>query len=237
MLKKALEYAKEIDAKFIFTGEVLNERPMSQHKRAFEIIEKEAGLEGKIVRPLSAKILPETEAEKKGWINRNKLLAIKGRSRKPQIALAKEFGINDYPCPSGGCLLTYKGFADKVKDLFNYKKIVTLKDLQFLKVGRHFRFDGNKIIVGKNEMENEILLRLSNKPDYIFEVPNYGSPITILQGKKAKEPIVLAARLTASYSDAKNEKDVLVKYGMEKPSTNLIVTPLSKKEIDKLRVC
>ncbi|MHA1263211.1 MAG: hypothetical protein ACTSSA_14200, partial [Candidatus Freyarchaeota archaeon] len=98
MLKKAKRYAEEIDASFIFTGEVLDERPMSQHYRALKIIEREAGLEGKIVRPLSAKLLPKTEAEKKGWIDRNKLLAIRGRSRKPQIALAEKLGISDYPC-------------------------------------------------------------------------------------------------------------------------------------------
>jgi tRNA U34 2-thiouridine synthase MnmA/TrmU len=236
MLKKVKEYAKEIGAKFIFTGEVLNERPMSQHKSALDLIEKEAGLEAKILRPLSAQLLPETEAEKNGWVDRNKLLAIKGRSRKPQIALAREYGIDDYPCPSGGCLLTYKGFANKVKDLFEHKESVTLKDIHFLKAGRHFRFGKNKIIVGKNEKENEILLRL-NKKDYFFEVPNYGSPITILQGEKTKEAITFAAVLTATYSDAKDENEVLVKYGQTNLSNEITVTPLNKQEIDDFRVC
>lgn len=122
MLKKAKKYAKETGASFIFTGEVLDERPMSQHRKALEIIEKEAGLKGKILRPLSAKLLPQTEAEIKGWVDRTKLLGIRGRSRKKQIELAKKFGINDYPCPAGGCLLTYKEFANKLKELFNLKR-------------------------------------------------------------------------------------------------------------------
>ncbi|MCP2520104.1 hypothetical protein NLC26_01015 [Candidatus Aminicenantes bacterium AC-708-M15] len=235
MLKKAKKYAKEIGAQFIITGEVLNERPMSQHYRALKIIEKEAGLEGKIVRPLSAKLLPETEAERKKWINREKLLDIKGRSRKPQISLAKKFGINDYPCPAGGCLLTYKEFARKVKDLFEHKKRISFKDIQLLKIGRHFRFNESKIIVGRNKLENKLLLRLKNKTDYIFEVPNYGSPLTLLQGKKDEDAIKFSAKLTALYSDAETEK-VLVKYGKSKPIRKIIVSPFRMEEIEKFRV-
>nr|MDO8082115.1 hypothetical protein [Candidatus Freyarchaeota archaeon] len=235
MLKKAKKYAKEIGARFIFTGEVLGERPMSQHYKALKIIERETGLEGKIVRPLSAKLLPETEAEKRGWVDRNQLLDIRGRSRKPQIAMAKKLEITDYPCPSGGCLLTYKEFANKVKDLFKHKKRVTLKDVELLKVGRHFRLDENKLIVGRNKAENETLLRMKNKTDYLFEVPDCGSPITILQDKKLKKAIEFAARLTAAYSDAEGDK-VLVKYGKLKPSRKITVTPMSEQEISKFRI-
>ncbi|MHA1364386.1 MAG: hypothetical protein ACTSP1_17995 [Candidatus Freyarchaeota archaeon] len=235
MLKKAKRYAEEIDAGFIFTGEVLDERPMSQHYRALKIIEREAGLEGKIVRPLSAKLLPKTEAEKKGWIDRNKLLAIRGRSRKPQIALAEKLGISDYPCPSGGCLLTYKEFANKVRDLFRHKRRVTLRDIELLKVGRHFRLGKSKIIVGRNRVENEALLRMKNKTDHVFEVPDVGSPITILQGEKPREAVKLAVRLTAAYSDADGDR-VLVRYGKLKPTRKIIVAPLNKQEIPKFRI-
>lgn len=235
MLKRAKEYAEEIGANFIFTGEVLGERPMSQHYKALKLIEKEAGLEDKIVRPLSAKLLPETEAEKMGWVDKDKLLDIRGRSRKRQIAMAIKSEINDYPCPSGGCLLTYKEFANKVRDLFKHKKRVTLKDIEFLKVGRHFRFKENKIIVGRNKTENEILLRMRNKTDYTFEVPDYGSPITILQDKKFKIAIEFAARLAARYSDAK-EDQVLVKYGNLKLSKEITVTSISEQEISEFRI-
>jgi tRNA U34 2-thiouridine synthase MnmA/TrmU len=212
ILKKAKEYAEKIGAKFIFTGEVLNERPMSQHEGALRIIEKEAGLKGKILRPLSAKLLPETEAEKKAWVDRTKLLEINGRSRKPQIKLAKEFGIADYPCPAGGCLLTEKDFANKVRDFFKHNKKATVKDMEMLKSGRHFRIDEGKIIVGRNETENNALEKLRKKTDYVFEVKDIGSPITILCGKKTKKSIRIAAELTARYSDAE-DGEVNVSYG------------------------
>jgi tRNA U34 2-thiouridine synthase MnmA/TrmU len=234
-LKRAKKYAKKIGASFIFTGEVLDERPMSQHMKALKIIEKEADLEGKILRPLSAKLLPETEAERKGWVNREELLDIRGRSRKKQIQLAKNWKINDYPCPSGGCLLTYKEFADKVKDLFKYKKRIKMKDILILKIGRHFRFDKNKIIVGRNENENKKLLKLKDTSDYYFEVSDYNGPITLLQGPKTKKAMEKAASLTARYSDSK-EKKTLVKFGRKKLSKSVIVPILNEKEIERFRI-
>lgn len=235
MLKKAKEYAQEIGAAFIFTGEVIGQRPMSQHKKALDIIETEAGLKGKILRPLSARLLPKTEAETKGWVEREKLLDIRGRSRKKQLELAERYEINDYPCPAGGCLLTYREFANKVKDLFEHKEKITMKDTLLLKVGRHFRFNKNKIIVGRDEEENKQLRRLKKVDDYSFEVPDCGSPITILQGPKREEAIEMAARLTVRYSDA-NENEVVVKFGEEKMSKTITVSKLSKEEIEKLRI-
>ena len=235
MLKKAKKYAKEIGASFIFTGEVLGERPMTQTRENLDLIEKESGLKRKLLRPLSAKLLPETEAEKKGWVDREKLFDIRGRSRKRQIALAKKFKIKEYSAPAGGCLLTYKEFADKVRDLFKHKKRVSIKDIKLLKIGRHFRFKKNKIIVGRDEEENKKLLNMKEKNDFYFEVPGLGSPITILQGPKTKEAIEKAAKLTDHYSDAKGKK-ILVKYGIEKLNKSLSVVSISNKEIKKLRI-
>lgn len=224
MLKKAKAVARQIGARFIFTGEVLDQRPMSQHRKALELIDREAGLEGKVLRPLSAKLMPETEAEKKGWVDRNRLLDLRGRSRKRQIKLADEFGIKDYPCPAGGCLLTCKEFAAKLKDLFQHRKRITMKDINLLRIGRHFRFSENKVIVGRNETENRQLTYLKNKNDYLFEVPNCGSPIAVLQGRKTREAIERTASLTARYSDAK-EKEVLVKYGRKTLDEHTIIVP------------
>lgn len=232
LLKKAKKYAKEVGAKFIFTGEVLDQRPMSQHFNTLMLIEKESGLKGKLLRPLSAKLLPETEAEKKGWVKRELLLGIKGRQRKEQIELAKKLNFSDYPCPSGGCLLTDKCFGNKIRDLFDHKKTISMNDLLMLKYGRHFRFDGSKIIVGRNEVENKELPRLKNKSDYYFEVPDCGSPVTVLQDKKAKEAIKLAAQLTARYSDAKND-EVLVKYGKSKLNKEIKINKIRDDEINK----
>jgi tRNA U34 2-thiouridine synthase MnmA/TrmU len=234
-LKKAKQYAKQIGASFIFTGEVLDQRPMSQHKKAMDIIEKESGLKGKLLRPLSAKLLPETEAEKKGWIDRNRLLDIKGRSRKRQLELAKNLNVTDYHCPAGGCLLTEKLFAVKVKDLFAHKKNLKMRDMILLKFGRHFRQGKIKIIVGRNELENKQLPRLKNPDDYFFEVQDCGSPITILQGPKTNEAIKIAASLTARYSDSKKRK-ILVNYGKNKLSRSITVSPLNNKEIENIRI-
>jgi len=139
ILKKAKQYAKKIKAKFIFTGEVLGQRPMSQHYKTLMLIEKEAGLKGKLVRPLCAKLLPETEAEKKGWLNREKLLKFKGRRRAPQLDLAKQFKIKGFMCGGSGCRLTDKEYANKLRDLFNNKKRVSINDVKLLAFGRHFR--------------------------------------------------------------------------------------------------
>ena len=235
MLRWAKKYARKVGASFIFTGEVLGERPMSQHRQALEIIEKEAGLKGKILRPLSAKVLPRTEAEEKGWISRETLLDIEGRSRKKQIETAREFNITDYPCPAGGCLLTYKEFADKLSDLFEHKKRVSLKDVLLLKVGRHFRFEKNKIVVGRNENENKVLLQSKAKSDYCFEAQQCGSPITLLQGPKTRRAIRAAASLTAYYADQKTG-EVSVKFNNGNMEQSMLVSIPSKEEVERLRI-
>ena len=234
MLKKAKKHAQEIGASFIFTGEVLNERPMSQHLKALKTIEKEANLVDKILRPLSAKLLPPTIMEKKGLVDREKLGNIHGRSRKKQIKMATEFSIMNYPCPAGGCLLTYKEFARKVRDLLDHKKRVTMEDVYLLKVGRHFRLGKNKIIVGRNETENKILLRTKSKNDYYFEAQKTGSPITILQGPKTRKAVEKAAGLTAFYSDKKG--DVFVKFGRAILDKSIISPKPDPVEVEKLRI-
>jgi len=235
MLMKAKRYAEETGASFIFTGEVLDERPMSQHFAALKTIENEAELKDEILRPLSAKLLPETRAEKRGIVNREKLLGIRGRSRKPQIKLAEKYNIIDYPCPAGGCLLTYKEFANKLRDLFTHKKRVSLADVNLLKVGRHFRYGKSKIIVGRNETENKILTARRNMNDYFFEVSDCGSPITLLQGSKTKGAIERAAALTSYYSD-KKESRIHVKFGKKTMDRSIIVSASNQAEVNKLRI-
>lgn len=235
ILKKAKKIAKKIKADFIFTGEVLNERPMSQHRQAMEIIERDTGLKNRILRPLSAKLFPQTEMEKNGIVDRTKLLAINGRSRKPQIELAKKFGIEHYPSPAGGCLLTCKEYSKKLQDLFDHKKRISRKDVELLKIGRHFRINKNKIIVGRNEKENNQLILLKTKNDYFFEVPEIGSPITILKGLKTKKSITTAAKLTAFYSDATTKK-IEVKFGKEKMEKTKRITIPNSNEVNNLRI-
>jgi tRNA U34 2-thiouridine synthase MnmA/TrmU len=235
MLKKARKYARETGASFIITGEVLGQRPMSQHGRTLGIIEQEAGLKGKILRPLSARLMPMTEAEKKGLVNREALPSIEGRSRKKQIRLAEEMKVTGYSCPGGGCLLTYKEFASKLKDLFEHKRKISLKDVQLLKVGRHFRFEKNKIIVGRNEAENKLLLQTKMTNDYFFEAQDCGSPIALLQGPKTRSAIKKAAELTAYHSD-KKQGGVSVRFGKKEPDKFIRTQIPNQKEIEQLRI-
>ncbi len=235
MLRRAKVYASKTGAAFLCTGEVLGQRPMSQHKQALEMIEEEAGLKGKILRPLSARLLPETVAEKNGLVNRQRLLNIEGRSRRTQIQMAKEAGITDYPCPAGGCLLTDQEFAAKIKDLFEYKKRVSVKDVLLLKIGRHFRSGENKIVVGRNEAENELLLQKKNKGDSWFEAQGCGSPITVLQGPKTRKAMDLAAKLTAYHSDQKTGAVKVTVNNANGERSMVVIVPTSE-EVDKLRI-
>jgi len=195
MLKKAKEYADKIGARFIFSGEVLGQRPMSQTKAAIELIERKSEVE--VLRPLSAKLLPETEAEKNKYVDREKLFDISGRRRERQLELAKKYKLI-YASPAGGCLLCEKDFSKRLKDLFEHRKKIDLHDIEFLKVGRHFRSKGDKIIVGRDEKENERLLELKGKKDIVIEAKDIPGPVTILQGKDVE----LASRITMRYADA-----------------------------------
>jgi len=208
---------EEIGASFIFTGEVLGQRPMSQHKKAMITIERESGLEDLVVRPLSAKLLKPTIPEEKKWIDREKLLTIQGRRRLPQMELADELGIKDYPCPAGGCRLTDPEFAGRLREAFEHGEY-TIRETQLLKYGRHFRLDsGAKVIVGRNEEENKVLLRFFEEKDILLEVIGVGSPIVLLKKSMGKEDIKEAANLCVRYSDSEDGKDadIRIKTGKE----------------------
>jgi tRNA-uridine 2-sulfurtransferase len=233
--KLAKKYAKEIDADFLFTGEVLGERPMSQHLPQLNIIEEESGLKGKLLRPLSAKLLPETAAERKGLVDRSKLLDISGRSRKPQIKLAAEFGVKTFPSPAGGCLLTCKEYAEKLADLYEHKKNVSASDVALLSIGRHFRLGKNKIIVGRNQAENKLLCENKASTDLYFELPDVVGPTTLLQGPKTKKAIEFAAGITVYYSDARTQK-ASVNFGRETLNKIMVATTPNENEIEKLRI-
>jgi tRNA U34 2-thiouridine synthase MnmA/TrmU len=238
-LKKAGEYMREQGASFLITGEVLGERPMSQRRDAMRIIERDSGFNGLILRPLSAKLLPPTIPENEGWVDREKLLDIQGRSRKPQIALAEELGISDYPCPAGGCLLTDPGFAKRMRDLMDHNPNFTLNDVHLLKVGRHFRLSPKaKTIVGRNEKENKKVLSFAQKGDFIYKVLDFPGPLTIVRGKLEDYLSELPACITAGYSKAKNEKEITVSY-KECPSgrTGVFqVSPLERNRLEELMI-
>jgi tRNA U34 2-thiouridine synthase MnmA/TrmU len=236
MLKKAKKIASKIGATGIVTGEVLNERPFSQRMKTMLLIEREAGLEGKILRPLSARLLPVTEFEKNGVVNRMELLSIQGRRRLPQMRLAEKLGINEYPCPAGGCLLTDPQFSTKLKDLLKHSGELTLREVALLKTGRHLRVKGIKIIVGRNKEENQRLLLIANR-DMIpyLEVIDYMSPITLLVKNVTEKVLKEAAAITVRYSDAPKDLEVTVKYTGNTIKT-LLACAAEDQDIKQMRI-
>lgn len=183
MLRKTKEIMVEEDASFVVTGEVLGQRPMSQRRDTIQIIEKASGLEGLIVRPLSAMHFLPTIPEKEGLIDRERLLDITGRSRARQYELVEQYKLNEFGSPGGGCLLTDPIFAVKLKDLFAYDRDFSLKDLELLSIGRHFRLrPDTKLIVGRDEEENEKLLSLWEEPYVLIHPIGFNGPSAILKG-------------------------------------------------------
>jgi tRNA-uridine 2-sulfurtransferase len=205
MLGEAKGFMRMTGAEFIVTGEVLGQRPMSQRRDTFNIIDRESGLRGYVLRPLSAKLLPETVPEKEGLVDRDMLCGLSGRSRKPQMRLAKEFGLTDYPAPAGGCLLAEPNYAYRLKELLDHNPDPSLTDLLLLKVGRHFRASpSSKIIIGRDEKENGRILSLAGEGDHLLKIEGVGSPIALISGKDSGCYIDLSASLCARYSDAKH---------------------------------
>jgi tRNA U34 2-thiouridine synthase MnmA/TrmU len=234
MMKKAKAYMNEAGASFIITGEVLGQRPMSQRRDAMRLIDKEAGLGGFILRPLSAQFLPETIPEKEGWIDRKRLLNIQGRSRKPQIRLAEQFNIRDYPCPAGGCLLTDPGFARRIRDLMAHTPDFSLIDVHLLKIGRHFRLSPRlKLVVGRNEDENQKIQTFSREDDLLFKVASYPGPLSLLRGEANQEAIETSAAITLRYSKGKDLAIAEVTFGKPKENSHHIisVSPISEERI------
>ena len=206
-------------------------------KSKLALTEQEAGLEGLLVRPLSARLLPPTIPEQEGWVDREQLMAIEGRSRKPQIQLAKELGLDDYPNPASGCLLTDPGYSARLKDLFTYSEYATLTDLNLLRVGRQFRLSKQvKAIIGRDEADNDRICAQLRDDDLVLEVMDAGSPITMLRGEAGEEDVKLAARLTARYSDLRKEPLVKVEVRKNGSTDALAIIPATRGLCDQYRI-
>lgn len=237
LFKKAKEAMQKEGASFVITGEVLGQRPMSQRLAAMRLIEQEAGLEGLVVRPLSARALEPTIPEKQGWIDRAKLLAISGRGRKEQIALASSLGIKDYPCPSGGCLLTDPEFSRRLKDLMRHSEM-NLEDILLLKTGRHFRVSKlAKLIVGRNEPENNRLASLKEENDFFFQPLELAGPSAILRAESADNSILeLCSRIVAKYCDGANDQTRILCRRNSLQEYQFIVSPQDEEGLAVYRI-
>jgi hypothetical protein len=238
MFRRAKKYMEEIGADFVFTGEVLGQRPMSQHLRAMKIIEKESGLEGLLLRPLSAKLLDPTIPELDGRVDREKLLAFNGRSRKPQMELAGQVGLLDYAQPAGGCCyLTDENYARKFRELLEHEPELDIskRDVTLLAIGRHFRLRPEvKFIIGRNEPENRALEQERNGEILLSTAPVPG-PVTMVQGPATPEDLRLIAAATARYCDNKGgEVPVSVLYPDREEFLN--VAPLTEEALAPMRI-
>jgi tRNA U34 2-thiouridine synthase MnmA/TrmU len=239
MLTKAKEFMEQFSASFVITGEVLGQRPMSQHRQALELIEKNSGLEGLLLRPLSGRLLPETIPEKEGWVNRNNLLDFNGRSRKSQMVLAKTFGIKEYAQPAGGCLLTDLEFAKRLKDLITHQEL-DMNSVELLKVGRHFRISRTtKLIVGRNELENERIVNLAQGDDYLFmPAENTAGPTALGRGIFNEDLIKLSCGITCRYCDldGKISLDIVYSKMPKKEDKILKVSAIDDSRLVSLRI-
>jgi len=237
MLKKARELMRPLNAQFVVTGEVLGQRPMSQHRKALDIIAKESGLEGLLLRPLCAGFLPETLPEKEGWVRREKLFKFSGRERRPQIGLAREFNIEGYPNPAGGCLLTDRNFSKRLKDLIRHH-CLNLEEVGLLKIGRHFRLaDNAKFIVGRNEGENRELESCAGEKDHLF-MPDEttAGPTCLGRGEFTAGLIQLCARIASHYCDLDPATNARIVHTHAGQSAFLEACPVPEEGLNSLRI-
>jgi tRNA-specific 2-thiouridylase len=237
MLKEAKLLMDETGADFIITGEVLGQRPMSQRRDTLNRIDREAGVKGYVLRPLSAQLLDVTLPEAGGIVSRDMLHDFRGRSRKPQMNLARKFGLMHYPAPAGGCLLTEPIFSHKLKDLLAYNQDPGIRDIALLKVGRHFRFSPEcKIIVGRDKKENEILESLAVSSDCMITIEGYGSPTVLVSGVVNDEALRVAASLCARYSDAKELPHVQARVITQRGTYSTRISRASNEIVEALRI-
>ncbi len=238
LLRKAKGIMEQLGASFVFTGEVLGQRPMSQHRKALDIVEKESGLDGLLIRPLCARLLPPTEMEKKGIVNREDLLDIQGRSRRRQMELVSKLGYDDFIQPAGGCVLTDENYGRRFFDFISNegKEEFTRSHAVLLFVGRHFRLpNGARLVVGRNKLENEYIEREWSSAIQLTtdDVPG---PTTLLMGDTDDKAIELSARITARYSDGKYNSTVRVSVKKDGQVQLLEVPPEADEVISNLRI-
>lgn len=234
MLKEARLMMDMMGADFLVTGEVVGQRPMSQQKNTLRMIEKRAGVKGLVLRPLSGRLLPATVAEDRGLVRREDLLDFNGRSRKPQIALARQLGVTDYPAPAGGCLLTDPIYSRRLRRLLDERKDADFTDIQLLRAGRQFwTQSGAWIIVGRDESDNNNILSLKRPGDSLVRITGVGSPATLVRYASSTDDLRLAASISARYTRKRGK--ALVE-ALTEDGEVLTVTPMNGQQIDAYRV-
>jgi len=239
MMQKAREIMEAEGAAFVFTGEVLGQRPKSQRRDTLRIVERESGLTGRLLRPLSARLLEPTIPERDGLVDRSRLLDISGRSRQRQMALARELGVTDWPQPAGGCCyLTDESFARKFFDILDAReeageaRRIRKEDVVLLSTGRHFRISPRaKLVVGRSEVENAVLDGYGAGRARL-EARGLSGPVALLEGVATWEERVLAARIVARYGKGRS----LARVPVEWREGDLVETYDVEPERDESRI-
>ena len=236
MMRHCGELLEKYHADFIITGEVLNQRPMSQNRSALDIVKNESGIGQKILRPLCAKNLNPTDMELDGLIDREVLMDIKGRNRSVQMELARKWGILEYPSPAGGCKLTEPSYSLRLRDLVDHKEDISKKDLELLKIGRHFRISKEaKIISTRTQEEGEILKELLEDGDLKFSAVDYNGSTVVIIGEETNDDIEFAAKVTGRYCKGRDDETISIKYGRCDDSlcSSIVISPATEEEINK----
>lgn len=239
MFNKAGDLMGELGAHFLFSGEVMGQRPMSQNIKALKLVEEASGYQGLILRPLTAKLLLETDPEKNGQVDRKQLMDIQGRSRKRQMQIAQDWGLTKFPTPGGGCLLTDPGFSVRLDELFNATPSADPVDVEKLKLGRHFRLPGgSKVIVGRHHKDNEDLELLIREGDILLKQSDAPGPLTLLDPNASEKEILVAAALTARYTKtgAAGDKVLILVIKSGGDEDILEVQPTSLQDVEGYRV-
>jgi hypothetical protein len=239
MLERAKRFMDEVGADFVFTGEVIGQRPMSQMRQTLDVTERESGLEGRLLRPLSAKLLEPTEVEAAGLVDREKLHGFHGRNRKPQLELAEKYGIRRFMQPAGGCcFLTDESYSRKLQDLLDAHNgdPLSMDDVYLLGVGRHFRLGPKvKVIVGRDEVENSFLAYYV-KNGWSAHAAHFKGPLALIVGDPSDEALNTVASLVARYCDGKRESSVRVTFEKSGSTQTVDAAPADNDLIEELRI-
>lgn len=234
MFRLAGEIMREKRFDFLFSGEVLGQRPMSQNLSALRAVANASGFGSHILRPLSAKLLPVTPMEVNGQVDRGRLLDIQGRTRRRQEELAREWGVTKYASPGGGCLLTEKGFSNRLRDLLEHCEDAVVEDVELLKVGRQFRLSSEaKLVVGRNKANNDEIKKFVRCEDYLIQAVDFPGPLGLLQGRPDEKDLETAAAVVAGYGKGKDQEKILVSIRKGEDSKSLKVAPASRKEMER----
>ncbi|MGK2907641.1 MAG: thiamine biosynthesis protein [Desulfuromonadales bacterium] len=231
MFRLAGEFMTERDFDFLFSGEVLGQRPMSQNADALRKVANYSGHPDRILRPMSARLLPITPMEDQGLVDRTQLLDIQGRSRKPQEALAREWGLTDFPSSGGGCLLTEIHFSDRLRDLFNHQADCTVADVELLKIGRQFRLSEHaKLTLGRHQKDNESIREAAHGAYIVLRALGVAGSLGLVSGHPVEDDLRLAAAIVASYGKGKDQAEVEVLAEAPDGEQRFIVVPMPRSQ-------